>query len=106
MPTWKKLPMAKPIEVDVYGHKLVLQPTEDEAYARELALYVDGQMRTIAKELTKSTPVTVAILAAMNTADQMFRQERLRQEGEMEIERRAEGLLECIGSRLETDNIA
>ena len=98
--------MAKPIEVDVYGHKLVLRPTEDEGYARELALYVDGQMRTIAQELTKFAPATVAILAAINIADQLFQQQRLRRESETEIERRAEGLLECIGSRLGNDNVA
>ncbi len=104
MPTWKKLLMAKPIEVDVYGHKLTLQPTGDEGYAQDLALYVDEQMRTIAQGLTKSVPVTVAILAAMNIADQLFQQERRRQDGEAEMERRAEGLLECIGSRLGIDN--
>ena len=98
--------MAKPIEVDVYGHRLALQPNADEGYAQELALYVDGQMQTIAKGLTTSAPATVAILAAMNIADQLFQQERRRQEGEAEIERRAEGLLECIGSRLGSDDAA
>ncbi len=98
--------MAKPIEVDVYGHKLALQPTDDEGYAQELALYVDGQMQTIAQGLTRSAPATVAILAAMNIADQLFRQERRRQADEAEIERRAEGLLECIGSRLGADDAA
>ncbi len=98
--------MAKPIEVDVYGHKLALQPTGDEGYARELALYVDGHMQNVARGLTKSAPATVAILAAMNIADQLFQQERRRREGEAEIERRAEGLLECIGSRLGADDVA
>ncbi len=96
--------MAKPVEVDVYGHKLALRPTGDETYVRELARYVDGQMQTIAQGLAQSTPVTVAILAAMNIADQLFQQERRRREGEEEIERRATGLLECIGSRLGADD--
>lgn len=98
--------MAKPIEVDVYGYKLILQPTGDEQYARDLALYVDEQMQNIARGSTKSAPATVAILAAMNIADQLFQQERRQQEGEAEIERRAEGLLERIGSRLGTDDPA
>ncbi len=96
--------MAKPLEVDVYGHRLALQPTGDEAYVQELAVYVDGQMQTIARGLTKSAPATIAILAAMNIADRMFQQERRLREGEAEIERRAEGLLECIGSRLVADD--
>jgi len=95
--------MAKPLEVDVYGHKLTLKPTGNEEYVQELAMYVDGQMQTVARGLTKPAPAKIAILAAMNIADQMFQQERRLREGEAEIERRAEGLLECIGSHLGTD---
>ena len=94
--------MTKSIEVDVYGQKLALRPIEDESYAHELARYVEGQMQTIAQGTTRSTPIKVAILAAMNIADQLFRQERRRQAGEAEVERRAEGLLECIESRIGT----
>ena len=95
--------MTRSIEVDVYGQKLALRPIEDESYAHELARYVEGQMQTIAQGATTTTPLKVAILAAMNIADQLFRQERRRQAGEAEVERRAEGLLECIDSHLELD---
>lgn len=92
--------MTKNIQVDVYGQRLALQPTEDESYAQELARYVEGQMHTIAQGATRSTPTKIAILAAMNIADQLFQQERRRQAGEAEIERRAGVLLECIDSHL------
>lgn len=95
--------MTKGIEVDVYGQKLTLRPIEDESYAHELARYVEGQMQVIAQGATATTPLKVAILAAMNIADQLFRQESRRQAGEAEIERRAEGLLECIDSHFELD---
>ncbi len=95
--------MTDRIEVDVYGQKLALRPIEDESYAHELARYVEGQMQTIAQGTTTSTPIKVAILAAMNIADQLFRQERRRQAGEAEVERRAEGLLHCIDSQVDMD---
>lgn len=95
--------MTKRIEVDVYGQKLALRPIEDENYAHELARYVEGQMLTIAQGATATTPLKVAILAAMNIADQLFRQESRRQAGEAEVERRADGLLQCIDSHLELD---
>ena len=95
--------MTKSIDVEVYGQKLALRPIEDESYAHELARYVEGQMQTIAQGATATTPLKVAILAAMNIADQLFRQERRRQAGEAEVERRAEGLLQCIDSNLELD---
>ena len=96
--------MTKSIEVDVYGQKLALRPIEDEGYAHELARYVEGQMQTIAQGTIRTPPIKVAILAAMNIADQLFRQERRRQAGEAEVECRAEGLLECIELHIRPDD--
>lgn len=96
--------MTKGIEIDVYGQRLALQPHEDEEYVRELARYVEAQMHSVAQGLTRSTPTKTAILAAMNIANQLFQQERRREAGEAEIARRADGLLTCIDSRLESDD--
>lgn len=92
--------MTNAIEVDVFGQRLALQGDADEHYVNELAQYVEGQMNSIAGNLTTSTPTKVAILAAINIADQLFKQESRRQAGEAEIERRATGLLECIDSQI------
>jgi cell division protein ZapA len=89
------------VEVDVYGQRLALQGDGDERYAHELALYVEGQMNSIAKNLTTSTPTKVAILAAINIADQLFKQESRRQAGDAEIERRTTGLLQCIDAEID-----
>ena len=92
------------IEVDIFGQRLSLQGNADENYVQELAQYVEGQMNTIAGNLTTSTPTKVAILAAINIADQLFTQESRRQAGEAEVERRATGLLECIDKQIGTDS--
>ncbi len=92
--------MTNAVEVDVYGQRLALQGDGDERYAHELALYVEGQMNSIAKNLTTSTPTKVAILAAINIADQLFKQESRRQAGDAEIERRTTGLLQCIDAEI------
>ena len=97
--------MTNAVEVDVYGQRLALQGDGDERYAHELALYVEGQMNSIARNLTTSTPTKVAILAAINIADQLFQQESRRQAGEAEIERRAKGLLECIDAEIGGDSV-
>ncbi len=91
------------IEVDIFGQRLSLHGNADENYVQELAQYVEGQMNTIAGNLTTSTPTKVAILAAINIADQLFTQESRRQAGEAEVERRAVGLLECIDKQIGTD---
>ena len=92
------------IEVDVFGQRLSLQGNANENYVQELAQYVEGQMNTIAGSLVTSTPTKVAILAAINIADQLFTQESRRQAEEAEVERRATGLIECINKQIDTDS--
>ena len=92
--------MTKTIEVEVFGQRFSLQGEGDEAYFHEVAEYVDAQMRTLAKQTRTSTPTKLAILAAINVTDQLFRQQR--GEGENEMDRRAQLLLETIDQHLET----
>ncbi|MCZ6581253.1 MAG: cell division protein ZapA [Nitrospirae bacterium] len=93
--------MTKPIEVDIYGQRLAIQGEADEIYVQELARFVEGQMRTVAQNLTTTTPTKIAILAAINITDQLFQQQQLRQAGEAEVERRARGMMEDIEAQLE-----
>ena len=94
--------MTKTIEVEVFGHRFSLQGEGDEAYFHELAEYVDAQMRTLAKQTRTSTPTKLAILAAINVTDQLFRQQRHKDSGESEMERRAQLLVETIDEHLES----
>lgn len=94
--------MTKTIEVEVFGHRFSLQGEGDEAYFHELAEYVDTQMRALAKQTKTSTPTKLAILAAINVTDELFRQQRHRDSGETEMERRAQLLVERIDEHLET----
>jgi len=97
--------VTKAIEVDVFGQRLALQGDADEQYVHELAQYVEGQINSIARNLTTSTPTKIAILAAINIADQLFKQESRRQAGDAEIDRRATGLLECIDAQIGGDTV-
>ncbi len=94
--------MAKTIEIEVFGHRFSLQGEGDEAYFHELAEYVDAQMRTLAKQTRTSTPTKLALLAAINVTDQLFRQQRQKDSGESEMERRAQLLVESIDEHLES----
>jgi cell division protein ZapA len=92
--------VTKTIEVEVYGQRFSIQGDADESYFHELAGYVDGQMRKLAETMKTGTPSKLAILAAINITDQLFQQERRRQAGEAEIERRTMGMLERIEQNL------
>lgn len=94
--------MPKTIEIEVFGHRFSLQGEGDEAYFHELAEYVDAQMRTLAKQTRTSTPTKLALLAAINVTDELFRQQRHKDSGERELERRAQLLVETIDEHLES----
>ena len=95
--------MTKTIEIEVFGHRFSLQGEGDEAYFHELAEHVDAQMRTLAQQTRTSTPTKLAILAAINLTDQLFRQQRHKDSGEeSEMERRAQLLVETIDEHLES----
>ena len=94
--------MTKTIQVEVFGQRLNLQGEGEEAYFHELAGYVDAQMRNLAQQTPTSTPTKLAILAAINITDQLLRQERQRQTGDAEFERRTQTLVETIEKYFET----
>ena len=96
----------KAIEVEVYGQRFSLQGDAEETYVHELAQYVDEQMRTLAEKMKTGTPAKLAILAAINITDQMFQQERQRQAGQDEIERRTQGMMESIDDQLKAQRFS
>ena len=93
--------MTKTIEVEVYGQRFTLQGEADEAYIHELAKFVDGHMRTLTQNMKTGTPTKLAILAAINIADQLFQQQRQQQAGEVEVDRLTKSMLEHIDNQLE-----
>jgi len=93
--------MTRTVEVEVFGQAYVLQGDAEESYFHELAGYVDGQMHTLAKQMKTGTPTKLAILAAINIADQLLQLERRRQAGEAELERRTIGMMEQIERQID-----
>ena len=68
-------------EVEIYGATYHVRADKDSGYLQEVAREVDRRMRDIATHLTSADPRRVAILAALNLADELLQQQR-QQEGE------------------------
>ncbi|MCD6375461.1 MAG: cell division protein ZapA [Caldisericaceae bacterium] len=64
------------IRVNIFGSEYTLVSDNDENYVREIAQYIDQKMREIDKTQSIKSTVKIAILAALNIADELF-QERL-----------------------------
>jgi cell division protein ZapA len=61
------------VTVDIGGQRYPIRSALDRAYVAELAAYVDAKMRLAVKETTAGDSLKVAVLAALNIADELFR---------------------------------
>ncbi len=64
----------KVIEIEIYGQKyrIKVKGEEDEKYISHLTSYVDQKMREVAVKSKSVDVLKVAVLAALNIADELF----------------------------------
>jgi cell division protein ZapA len=67
------------IRVNIFGADYSLMSDNDEAFVKEIARYIDDKMREIDKNQTVKSSSRIAVLAALNIAEELF-QERLYRE--------------------------
>ena len=72
------------IHVDIQGQRYAIKSTLDPKYVNDVAAFVDQKMERVGRELSTSDAVRLAVLAALNIADELF---RMRQEASGEASR-------------------
>jgi cell division protein ZapA len=86
--------------VRIFGATYNVRGSDDREYLQELADLVDAKMREVARHVTTADTARIAILAALNMADELFRTQK-RQEGErVEIKEKMAGLAEELREAL------
>ncbi len=69
--------MAEPdervVRVEIFGQRYAIRSTLDEGYVQELATYVGDKMRAASDATPNSDILRLAILTALNIADEVFR---------------------------------
>ena len=61
------------IHVEIHGQRYPIRSSLDGTYVAELAAFVDEKMRLAAKECPAGDTLKIAVLAALNIADEYFR---------------------------------
>lgn len=61
------------IHVEIHGQRYPIRSGLEPQYVAELAAYVDEKMRLAARESQSGDTLKVAVLAALNIADEFFR---------------------------------
>jgi cell division protein ZapA len=94
------MPSSTTTQVEIFGEVYSVRGSDENGYLQELAALVDRKMREVA-ERVKGDTARIAILAALNLADELF-QIQSRQEGErVEIREKVAALTEELTHALE-----
>ena len=81
--------MSRVVTVEIAGQRYPIRSGLDERYVAELAAYVDGKMRAAAEAAPASDLQGLAILVALNIADEYFRARQLQSSARGELNDRA-----------------
>lgn len=79
--------------VQIFGQEYKIRGFEDRSYVEKVAAYVHEKMRELAESSSSLPPERLAVLAALNIADELFQESRKRTEALSSIEERAEAML-------------
>jgi cell division protein ZapA len=92
------------MKIEIYDQMYNVNGEQDEEYLKELAAYVDGKMRTIAESTHMVDSLKVAVLAALNIADEMFTMRQKQQQIEGPLRKRVEKCVSLVEKALEQTN--
>ncbi len=88
------------VPVVIMGQTYKVRAEEDVAYIEELARFVDTKMRTIADATGTSESLKVAILAALNIADELFKAEERERLSDEDLAVRVDELVKTLDKSL------
>lgn len=61
------------VSVDIHGQRYAVRSELDPQHIGELAGYLDEKMRLAARELASADPLRIAVIAALNICDELYR---------------------------------
>lgn len=66
-------PEPRVVSVEIAGQRYPIKSALDATYVTQLAAYVDEKMRLAARDTQGGDTLKLAVLAALNVADELFR---------------------------------
>ena len=92
------------MKIEIYDQSYNVNADGNEDYLNELAAYVDAKMRSIADATHMVDSLKVAVLAALNIADENFSMKKRQQEIEGPLRQRVEHCVSMVEKALEQTN--
>jgi cell division protein ZapA len=92
------------VKIDIYDQSYNVNADQNEEYLRELADYVDAKMRAVSAAAHTVDSLKVAVLAALNVADELFTLRKRQEEIEGPLRKRVEKCVTLVEKALEASN--
>jgi cell division protein ZapA len=61
------------VQVEIHGQQYAVRSDLDPSYINQLAVYFDEKMRLASLEIQSADSLRIAVIAALNVADELFR---------------------------------
>ncbi len=74
------------VHVEVFGQTYAVRAGADPGYVETLAEFVDGRMKDVSRSTGAVDSVRIAVLAALNLADELFRLRRELEQAQHELQ--------------------
>jgi cell division protein ZapA len=87
--------MKRTVDVSILGQKFRIKSEESEDYVENVARYVDSKVKEATVGKT-SASIQMVLLAAMNIADDLFRNKRESEKKIKTVEERISNMIELI----------
>ena len=92
--------------VTIFGKEYTLKGGSDSDYVQEVAAFVNQRMNEVARNAAVVSTDRVAILAAVNIADELFREQQKRMEATATLEDRSTHLTRLLVQEVGDDRTA
>ena len=90
----------KAVKVTIYGQEYPIRGRGDLEYIKKVARYVDERMIQIEEQTAITSPSRLAILAALNIADELFSLQRERDQLLNDFEAKAREISEYLNREM------
>ena len=98
------MPEPESVKVEIFGKTYTLKGEADPEYVQEIAAFVDERMREVAGSSPSISASKVAILAAVNIADELFREQQKRLEAMATLEDKSVQISHLLARELGVDS--
>jgi cell division protein ZapA len=97
-------PGSKLVKLEIYGQLYNLNVDENEEYLKQLAAYVDAKMHDVSESARTIDSVKVAVLTALNIADELFIARSREEQLQGPLRKRVEKCVSLVERAIEQSN--